>query len=162
MPILADYSADFQPLSDQHVVLLRRASEILDAYRSGALIDLTYAAIGTFGAGKTQFLYWLHRKSLDQGLVPILILAEDLFAEIIRKDRTFTQGDVAALVHDKVSRFLGVLRSGRPKTEVVEELRALTDPRSNLGSLLEAVVNRFSGIVPESARPVLLVDELDL
>src|SRR6266567_403657 len=100
--IFANYDSEFQPLSHAHERLLARASQLLRAYSAGETLHPSYAVIGTFGAGKTQFLYWLHRQALELNAVPILFLAEDLFNEIIRGEKPFTQGDVAALVTEKV------------------------------------------------------------
>src|SRR5687767_7932291 len=87
--ILPYYEMEFQPLSKRHEGLLGRTENLLLDYAAGTRIHPTYALIGTFGAGKTQLLYHLHRSALLRGLVPIHILAEDLFDAVIRGERLF-------------------------------------------------------------------------
>ena len=61
--------------------------------RDRALKYMAYAVLGTYGVGKTQFLYHIHRCALTNGILPLYFLAEDLFREIItEKDRTWTKG----------------------------------------------------------------------
>ena len=68
--ILADYSNDFHALSSRHEALIKRAADVLDAYQRGDAQHPTYAVIGTFGAGKTQFLYHLARQALGRAYIP--------------------------------------------------------------------------------------------
>ena len=160
--ILAEYKADFQPLSLDHERLIQCTDDILNQYTHNVTIHPTYAVIGTFGAGKTQFLYNLHRKSLGVGLLPIFILAEDLFSEIIRTDTTFTQGDVATLVNEKVRRVLGAIDSpDKSKAEIRQSISAITDPRGIAGPLLDDLLEKDSGKFRRPLRFILLVDELE-
>ena len=160
--ILAQYDIDFQPLSRQHEDLIRKADDILDAYRLGRQPHPTYAVIGTFGAGKTQFLYSLARRAIRQGLLPLLFLAEDLFSEIIRTETVFTQGDVATLVESKIKRAIAALSvAGQTIDKARSALSAVVDPRSSANPFVEDLATKFSGATPEDPRVVLLVDELE-
>jgi hypothetical protein len=159
--ILASYGADFKPLSRRHEALIDRVARLVESFSRGEPCHPTYATIGTFGAGKTQFLYWLHRKALESGLIPVLVLAEDLFAEVIRGDKQFTQGDVALLVKRTVDGVLQALGSQKPTAEIAQVISMLIDPRGNSAVSIRAVVDRFGGKVTGNARPVLLVDELE-
>src|SRR5215472_5275682 len=107
--ILPNFDAEFQPLSAKHAALSARAQAIIQRYASGTLDHPSYAVIGTFGAGKTQFLFAVFRESLRQGLLPMYFLAEDLFAEIIKSDLPYTQGDLDDMVMEKIERASALL-----------------------------------------------------
>ena len=102
--ILSNFDAGFEPLSAKHAALSARAEAIIDAYVDGTLDHPSYAVIGTFGAGKTQFLFSVVKEALRQGLLPMYFLAEDLFAEIIKSDAAYTQGDLDDIVMKRIGR----------------------------------------------------------
>ena len=90
--ILPKFDTVFKPLSAKHTALSARAQVIVHSYAEGTLDHPSYAVIGTFGAGKTQFLFSVFKESLRQGLLPMYFLAEDLFAEIVKSNVPYTQG----------------------------------------------------------------------
>ena len=160
--IIAQYDSDFRPLSKRHESLIKTAEDTLSQYASGTPKHHSWAVIGTFGVGKTQFLFHLFRESLSRGLVPLLFLAEDLFSEIIREDRVFTQGDVAALVEGKISKVLELLRDDALSDE---ELRSsvggVLGTKGSTEELLTALLAGVPHPLPANAKVVLLVDELE-
>jgi hypothetical protein len=159
--ILAHYDIDFHPLSTRHEDLIRKADELLDTYCHEQPLHPTYAVIGTFGAGKTQFLYYLARKAIERGLLPLLFLAEDLFSEVVRGSKVFTQGDVAALVENKMNEAIAALSVGSTSNEVRESLNTVLDPRGNNSRFVDELVRKYAGKPIQHSRVVLLVDELE-
>ena len=70
--ILADYKADFHALSLRHEALLKRGEDLLDTHQRGEAQHPTYVVIGTFGAGKKQFLHHLDRQAMERRLVSLI------------------------------------------------------------------------------------------
>ncbi|MCX5676479.1 MAG: ATP-binding protein [Planctomycetota bacterium] len=160
--ILADYGSDFRALSLRHEALIKRAADLLDAYQRGEAQHPTYAVIGTFGAGKTQFLYHLARQALERGLIPLLFLAEDVFSEVIRTEAVFTQGDVATLVERKATEAVEALsHGGKSEEELRESFRTVLDPRGHGNRVVDALAEHFAGRRVENPKVLLLIDELE-
>lgn len=78
--IIADVKQDWENLSDDHERLANRIDEILYKYSNNEGFD-PYVIIGTFGAGKTQLMVHIFKESIKNGLLPIYLLAEDLFTK---------------------------------------------------------------------------------
>lgn len=78
--IVPDVKQDWENLSDDHERLANRIDKILYKYSNNEDFD-PYVIIGTFGAGKTQLMVHIFKKSIKKGLLPIYLLAEDLFTK---------------------------------------------------------------------------------
>lgn len=158
--ILADYEAEWEHLSKPHEDVEKRIETILNQYSQAPNSEFkwSYAVIGTFGAGKTQLLYHIFKKSVERGLLPLYFVAEDLFREIISKDtgQTWFPGTLNALVAEKVER----ARDSLTRSDV-QALKEVLNPRNeNTTKMMEELINQFSGdqCLP---RTVVLLDELE-
>ncbi len=160
--VLATYGTEWKPLSSKHEELENKVRQFLADYSEGKLDHLAYAAIGTFGAGKTQFLYHIFKCAVDQGLLPLYVIAEDLFAEIIKTDRDYTPGELAKLIEEKAEEVKQTLsRAGSLSTEDRAKIQKVLDPRGKSPELLQILYKQFSKAVTGDLKIVLLVDELE-
>src|SRR5439155_8252840 len=83
---LSTIRAVFEPgiwkdFSKEHRALREEVEAALGKYRRGGSCD-PIAVWGAFGAGKTQFLYWVAERSLDDGLVPVYLHLSDLLIDL--------------------------------------------------------------------------------
>jgi len=84
--IVANYEAKWEPLSKEHENIDREIQRILEHYKNETSIEsFAYAILGTYGIGKTQLLYQIHKYSIEKEIIPLYFLAEDLFREIIKE-----------------------------------------------------------------------------
>src|SRR5438876_8916995 len=67
----------WKDFSKEHRTLRKDVESSLANYRAGRFCD-PMAVWGAFGAGKTQFLYWVAEQTLEDGLVPIYLHLNDL------------------------------------------------------------------------------------
>lgn len=161
--ILPRLEAGFQPLSLKHATLSARAQAIIRRYLEGTLEHPSYAVIGTFGAGKTQFLFSLFGEALQQRMLPLYFLAEDLFAEVIKSDVSFTQGDLDKLVVGKIERVSTLLSGGRVLEDSEEsELRGLLGTGETSTELLGTIRTVLKQQALTTPKPVLFIDELEV
>lgn len=158
MGVLPDYDGRWKHLSVDHEEVDKEVQQVLDNYVTGSVEDLAHAVIGTYGAGKTQFLYHIHKSALKRGIVPLYFLAEDLFQDIISGDRDWTPGDLYSSVEEKVRAVREALCEDDPAT-----VREILDPRGKLQAdcpqLVSNAIEEFTGKSTEKS--VLLVDELE-
>lgn len=158
--IVADYDKKWEPLSNEHKKKDEEIQQLLDKYTTGSLEDLAYAIIGTYGVGKTQLLFQIHKYAIERNIIPLYFLAEDLFKEVVENNVTCTPGNVYKLIEDKVSS----LREGLPNGDALEIYRIL-DPREKVRKdtpkVLETVLRKFSGKNIDGTKVLLLVDELE-
>src|SRR4030042_1042446 len=63
--IVADYDKKWEPLSNEHKKKDEELQQLLDKYATGSLEDLAYAIIGTYGVGKTQLLFQVHKYAIE-------------------------------------------------------------------------------------------------
>lgn len=161
MPIIAAYETEWQNLSKDHERIKSKISEILESYSEKNLDYFSYAVIGTFGVGKTQLLYHIHKTAQDIGLLPLYTIAEDLFREVITEENGFfTPGDLFALLKEKVTKVTETL-----KEKQYEKAMEILDPRGKLSAdakdLTDSILNGFSGKDIPVNNVLLLVDELE-
>ncbi len=158
---VADYNKKLEYLSNEHEIKNKEIQEILDYYKDDkSLKYIAYAVLGTYGVGKTQFLYHIHKCSIEREIMPLYFLAEDLFKEVITEDRQWTPGEVYSLIEDKITKikeYLSVANSS--------EVKSIIDPRGKVMSdspeVIERVLEKFSGNVSENSKIISLVDELE-
>src|SRR5574341_1273688 len=101
--VIAAYEINWEHLSKDHEKIDDGLSKIINDYAVNQLKHFSYAVIGTFGVGKTQLLYHIHKNAKNNGLLPLYFIAEDLFREVINKEtKVFTPGDICTLVDKKV------------------------------------------------------------
>src|SRR5882672_10887620 len=86
---MSEIRAIFEPgiwkdFSKEHRALREELQVSLAAYRAGKFRD-PIAVWGAFGAGKTQFLFWVAEKALQSGLIPIYFHLNDLLGSVSEK-----------------------------------------------------------------------------
>jgi hypothetical protein len=160
MPV-ADYNREWEHLSIEHETKHFEVKEILSSYIGNKPLKyMAYAILGTYGVGKTQFLYHVHKLAIEKGVIPLYFLAEDLFREVITENQTWTPGNVYNLIEDKISKLKEFLSK-----KVSAEIQNILDPRGKIRKdspeLVERVLEQFSGRVSEEDKITLLVDELE-
>lgn len=160
MPV-ADYNKKWEYLSNENEIKDKEIQEILDYYKDDkSLKYIAYAVLGTYGVGKTQFLYHIHRCSIERKIIPLYILAEDLFREVITEDRQWTPGDVYSLIEDKITKikeYLSLADSSGVKNIIDPRAKVMRD----CPEVIERIIEKFSGTVSENSKIILLVDELE-
>ncbi|MFZ3059108.1 MAG: hypothetical protein WA102_05135 [Candidatus Methanoperedens sp.] len=159
--VIAAYETDWQYLSEDHEKIDKSLSKIIDDYVANHLKHFSYAVIGTFGVGKTQLLYQIHKNAKSNGLLPLYFIAEDLFREVIsNEDKVFTPGDIFTLVVGKVETIKVAL-----STKNDGNVKKILDPRGKLQTdapeLVDSIIKDFSGFDVSNLKVVLLIDELE-
>lgn len=152
---LSEIRAIFEPgiwqdFSKEHRTLREELQVSLAGYRAGKFRD-PMAVWGAFGAGKTQFLFWVAEQALEMGLIPVYFHLNDLLDGISEKAPPESFRDHARAFVAKV----------------VEALRS--DPSSELlcktyrdEALLSHILARLAEVDGSAdKRPVLLVDEVE-
>lgn len=158
--IVADYDRKWEPLSNEHKKKDEEIQQLLDRYATGALEDLAYAIIGTYGVGKTQFLFQIHKYAIERNMIPLYFLAGDLFKEVVENNVTCTPGNVYTLIEDKVSLVRECISNGNA-SEIYKVLDPREKVRKDAPKVLEAVLGEFSGKNIGGTKILLLVDELE-
>ena len=77
MTFAPSLSPGWQDFSKEHAALRQEVEQALDDYRTGKSPD-PIGVWGAFGAGKTQFLFWIAEKAVALGLIPIYLHLNDL------------------------------------------------------------------------------------
>src|SRR5260370_12035419 len=86
---MSEIRAIFEPgiwkdFSKEHRTLREELQVCLDGYRTGKFRD-PMAVWGAFGAGKTQFLFWVAEQALERGLIPVYFHLNDLLDDLTEK-----------------------------------------------------------------------------
>jgi len=161
--IVADYDRKWEPLSNEHEKIDQGIKQILEKYKNEKSIEsFAYAILGTYGIGKTQLLYQLHKYSIEMDIVPLYFLAEDLFREIITETEghQWTPGEVYSLVEKKIDDIRKCLDNGdRTKLENIIDPREKI--RKDCPPLINRIIEKFSHNISEDTQVILLVDELE-
>jgi len=159
--ITASYGIQWEFLSEKHKDLEKYLDEIFEEYAGapGPEFYWAYVVVGVFGAGKTQFLYHIFKKSLQKGFLPLYFIAEDLFGEIFKvgeEDRT--PGTLAELALEKVKKARDAI--AKADKEALEEI---LNPkhRDDLKEMIEELLDAFASKDISKVKTVVLVDELE-
>jgi hypothetical protein len=160
--LIADYQKPWEHLSRDHETKDREVQKVLNDYRRDEPVKyMAYAILGTYGVGKTHFLYHIHRYALGNDMLPLYFIAEDLFREIIsERDRTWTPGELYSLVEDKISKIKNLMASGS-----VSEIPKIIDPRGKISKdspdVMSSILTKLSSPMLANPKLILLVDELE-
>ena len=141
--IVADVNQEWEILSDEHERLNNTISNILDSYRDGTLQHHSYAIIGVFGSGKTQLMIHIFKKALEKGLLPIYLLAEDIF-----KDFEGTPAELNEYVSQLVEVIAKNIRDGNFE-KVIELTNAQRGLKFNLVQLLKDNIVKIKESIEE-------------
>jgi hypothetical protein len=140
----------WKDFSKEHRTLREHVEATLTKYREGRSCD-QIAVWGAFGAGKTQFLYWVAERSLNDGLIPIYLHLNDLLDGLSDAPSPDTFRDHASAF---VARIVDALRRD-PGNQLLRQV--FRDD-----ALLAYVLERIELVdLSKDARPVLLVDEVE-
>lgn len=151
--IVADINQPWENLSNDHETLTNRIDEILDKYmESEELEGPSFLVAGVFGAGKTLLMIHIFKRSLSKGLLPLYLLAEDIFRDI-----SGTPGDLKRGVNNFTLSCVRAFKSGD-----YEGIKTLI--RAEEGELKNDLLNvlrQNQGEVKHIEKEVLLVDEVE-
>jgi len=158
--IVANYDEKWGYLSEEHKKKDGEIRHLLDDYAAGSLDDLAYAIIGTYGVGKTQLLFQVHKYAIERNIIPLYFLAEDLFKEVVENKVTCTPGNIYKLIEEKVSSVIENLSHGNT-SEIYKVLDPREKVRKDAPKVLETVLGKFVGNNIADTKVLLLVDELE-
>lgn len=152
---MSDIRAEFEPgswqdFSKQHSALRAEVERCLNEYQKGKNPG-QIGVWGAFGAGKTQFLFWVAEKCIELGLVPVYLHLNDLI-----------DGLPEASSPDSFSE-----RAGAHIAVILEKLHQ--EPTADLlvksyrdKNLLKFITERIPSLDSGTVgRPVLLIDEVE-
>ena len=139
----------WKDFSKEHRALRQEVETSLAKYREGGVRD-PIAVWGAFGAGKTQFLYWVAERSLDEGLIPIYLHLSDLLIDLPNKPSPDGFRDHA---NSFLVKILTALREHRDDPVLGHVFRD--------NAFRSYIVDRLQQADVDEMRPVLLVDELE-
>jgi hypothetical protein len=152
---LSEIRAIFEPgiwkdFSKEHRTLREELQISLDGYRAGKFRD-PMAVWGAFGAGKTQFLFWVAEQALERGLIPVYFHLNDLLDDLAEKSTPESFRDHARAF---VAKLVEALWSD-PSSELLR--KTYRDE-----ALLNYILARLAEVGrSDERRPVLLVDEVE-
>ncbi|NJE13778.1 hypothetical protein [Thermococcus sp. LS2] len=152
--IVASINQRWENLSEKHESLIRNINDVLNEYISGNLKNFSYLVVGVFGSGKTQLLIEIFKKSIDLGILPIYVFAEDLFENI-------PEGTTPQRLKEHVNEFVDNFRILFEQNHYNELKKIL---KCSEGSLKWDLLNYLienRGKIHQSEKIVLLVDELE-
>lgn len=152
---IAGINDEWENLSDDHEKLTKDIHAVLDSYlnNSGNGPDNpSFLITGVYGAGKTSLLVHIFKESLDRGLLPVYVLAEDIF-----KDVTGTQGDLKR----KANEFISIFVQKFEASDCLLMKEALAAGDKDLKADLIDVLNQNRNKIIEPRKLVILVDELE-
>lgn len=140
----------WKDFSKEHRTLREELQISLDGYRAGKFRD-PMAVWGAFGAGKTQFLFWVAEQALERGLIPVYFHLNDLLDDLAQKS---TPESFRDHVRAFVVKLVEVLWSA-PSSELLR--KTYRDE-----ALLNYILARLADVDLSGDRhPVLLVDEVE-
>jgi len=104
--IFADIDIEWKPLSDDHKNLESYFMNVLDSFLKGNDVHPSYLISGVFGQGKTTFLYYILKKSIEKGMLPIFVIARDLFEKINATDYGEVKERIDELIENLKNTFI--------------------------------------------------------
>lgn len=151
--IFADISQKWEPLSTDHEKMASYFEDVLDTFLRGDDIHPSYLITGVFGQGKTTFLYHILRESIDKGILPIFVIARDIFEKIDAKD----YGDVKEGINKIVEKLKADFQRG-DFSQYRQYIMSL--PKRSQEELI-GFYQRNLDKISHSDKVILLVDELE-
>ena len=160
--VIANYRSDWESLSKNHEKIKEKVSGIIRDYADAKEIHKSYGIIGTFGSGKTQLLYFIHKISQLKSLIPIYVLAEDLFRDEIDPPdgKNITPAQLSFNVNVKLSNIKTTISIGDER-EIDKLINSYWNFAPDLRQTYRSLFKKFKGIQPDEMKIVLLVDELE-
>ena len=160
--IIPSYRAKWEFLSEKHKDLEGKFVGILEEYSgtpSSKWPHWANAVVGVFGAGKTQLLYNIFKKSLQMGFLPLYFIAEDLFGDIYRLGE---ENRTPGMLSEIASRKMINARDAVAKSDK-EALEKILNPthRDEIKGMVEDLINNLDSKDVDNAKTIVLVDELE-
>lgn len=151
--IFADINQKWEALSTDHEKMELYFKNVLDAFLEGDDVHPSYLITGVFGQGKTAFLYHILRKSVERSILPVFVIARDLFEKIEAND----YGEV----REEINRIVEELKTDIQKGEFSQYKQFIMSlPSKSQEKLIEFYQENLDKI-SESDKLMLLVDELE-
>ena len=151
--IFADISQEWEPLSTDHENMESYFKKVLDAFLKDEDVHPSYLITGVFGQGKTAFLYHILRESVKLRILPIFVIARDLFEKIKAKD----YGEVKVEINRIVEELKTDIQNG-DFSQYKQFIKSL--PLKSQEELIKFLQENLDKI-SKSDKFILLVDELE-
>jgi len=151
--IFADIKQEWEALSIDHEKMESEFKKVLDAFLRGNDVHPSYLITGVFGQGKTAFLYHILRESIERGILPIFVIARDLFENIEAED----YGEVKEEINRRVEELKTDIRGGN--FFLYKQFIKSLPPKSQ--EELIGFYQKNLDKISQSEKLILLVDELE-
>lgn len=152
--IFADIDEKWENLSSEHERLEKTFLDILQKYlRGDDLLGYSYLITGVFGRGKTTFLYHILKKSIDMGMLPIYVIAIDLFNYIEAEDYSAVRNAINTVIEKLKNSF-----KNKDLSFYENFIKAM--PENSRKKLLEYYKTNIDKI-KHFDKIILLIDELE-
>jgi hypothetical protein len=151
--IFADIDIEWKPLSDDHKNLESYFMNVLDSFLKGNDVHPSYLISGVFGQGKTTFLYYILKKSIEKGMLPIFVIARDLFEKINATDYGEVKERIDELIENLKNTFI-------KKDFSQYKQYIMSMPSESQEKLVDFYKKNYDGI-SHFNRVILIVDELE-
>jgi len=156
MSAVATYEKQWRALSDEHEQTRKQVNDIVEKFgQDESLQYYSYSVVGVFGSGKTQLLYHIHHRSLEQDILPIYFEADRLFKPVFELDSP-GPGDVTDIISEKVSALEEAIEQN--DSETAHEILNPGDD-ADKEELVSSILDAFGG--EEIGDKAILVDELE-
>ncbi len=152
--IFADINQKWEILSDDHKKMWSYfKEEVLNAFVKNEDVHPSYLITGVFGQGKTSFLYHILRESVNIGILPIFVIARDLFEKIKAKD----YGEVK----EEINRIVEELKTNIQSGNFSKDSQFITSLPSKSQEELIRFYQKNLDKISQFDKLILLVDELE-
>jgi len=152
--IFADINQEWETLSDDHKEMESYFKEkVLNPFLKGNDVHPSYLIIGVFGQGKTSFLYHILRESVNIGILPIFVIARDLFEKIEARD----YGEVKEEINRVVEELKTNIQNGNFSQYKQFIISLPSESQEELIKFYQGNLDKIS----QFDKLVLLVDELE-
>jgi len=152
--IFADINQEWIALSPDHEEMEFYFRRILEKFSRGEDVHPSYLLIGVFGQGKTAFLYHILKKSIEFNILPIFVIARDLFEKIEAKD----YGEVKEKINEVVEELKTNITQKGDFSQYKQFIMSL--PKKSQEELIK-FYQRNLDKVSKADKFILLVDELE-
>lgn len=151
--IFADINQEWEKLSEDHEKMESYFKEVLNAFLKGNDVHPSYLITGVFGQGKTSFLYHILRESVNIGILPIFVIARDLFEKVEARD----YGEVK----EEINRIVEELKTSIQSGNFSQYKQFITSLPSKSREELIKFYQKNLDKISQFEKLVVLIDELE-
>ena len=152
--IFADINQKWEALSTDHEKMESYfKKEVLNTFLTSKDIHPSYLITGVFGQGKTAFLYHLLRESIAMGILPIFVIARDLFEKVEARD----YGEVK----EEINRIVEELKTNIQSGNFSQYKQFITSLPSKSREELIKFYQKNLDKISQFEKLVVLIDELE-